>query len=230
MADWMILFIVIGVPIFMGISGSDIFERKVVNKRKYYLNSIAFNLFLLLLGSILILLVNANITFPFDKGYDVPEWLSSMAKYFFVFPLIFSLTPLDAQYFKDLNSDKHLFGCPIALIPNNKTDFLYFTTDIVLAVLTEELICRYLAFYALHKLFGINGDYLVLISAALFSFGHLYQGFKGLIATLIYGIILGKTYLLTYDIYNPIFLHLTLNLTVCVLAFKRMVKRPINRS
>jgi uncharacterized protein len=79
-------------------------------------------------------------------------------------------------------------------------------------------------------LFGINGDYLVLISAALFSFGHLYQGFKGLIATLIYGIILGKTYLLTYDIYNPIFLHLTLNLTVCVLAFKRMVKRPINRS
>jgi membrane protease YdiL (CAAX protease family) len=92
---------------------------------------------------------------------------------------------------------------------------------ILVGVLFEELIARLLMFHALHATLHLDGDALVVVSALFFAVGHFYQGWKGVLSNLILGLILGKIFLLKGHLIYPMVLHLALNLTFVVLAFRR---------
>ncbi len=76
-------------------------------------------------------------------------------------------------------------------------------------------------FHALHATLHLDGDALVVVSALFFAVGHFYQGWKGVLSNLILGLILGKIFLLKGHLIYPMVLHLALNLTFVVLAFRR---------
>jgi len=63
---------------------------------------------------------------------------------------------------------------------------------------------------------------LIIVSALLFAVGHLYQGRKGILSNFVVDLILGKIFLLKGTLTYPIVLHLFLNFTIAVLAFRPM--------
>lgn len=97
---------------------------------------------------------------------------------------------------------------------------------IVVGVFFEEIIFRQLLFLSLHGTLRLAGDTLVVVAALFFAMGHSYQGVKGVFWSLIIGIMLGKIFLLKESLAYPIVLHLCLNLTLAVMAFRRI--RAIN--
>jgi len=131
------------------------------------------------------------------------------------------------SYRKDTNNETEIYGYPVSLLPNSRNEFLLFTLYIIGGVVFEELICRQFMFYSFNQVLNLKGDSILILSTVLFSLGHIYQGWKGVISSLVVGLLLGKIFQLSGSLIMPIFLHLVLNSSICILAFKRL--REINR-
>src|SRR5688572_8590523 len=106
MISWITLFIVIGFSVFSAISGIRIAASKMENKRSYYIHSLRTDLLLLLLLLGLAFYINATNSLDFDDGIGVPDFLRDIGIFLFMFPFIFSLTPLYKQYFRITGNDE----------------------------------------------------------------------------------------------------------------------------
>lgn len=75
------------------------------------------------------------------------------------------------------------------------------------AAIGEELLFRSYVFSQLKRVFGDRKFLIVLISAALFSLPHLYQGISGLVMTFLFGIF----FALLYNRYQNIWINITVH-------------------
>lgn len=223
LTEWIILFLLISLPIVAAVKGKRVKAKLPTSKFRFYLKDI--------IGSIILLLVffvlKPSIYYPLDflnieKGIIIGEEIISAILPIFLVPFVLSFTPWNNNYPKDITAAKELFGFPISYLPNNTSQYLLFVSYIIVGVFFEELICRQFMFYSLNTTVGLSGDILVIVSALLFAIGHIYQGWKGILSNFVVGLILGKIFLLKGTLTYPIVLHLFLNLTVAVLAFRRM--------
>ena len=81
------------------------------------------------------------------------------------------------------------------------------------AGITEEILYRGFLFYYLQALFpGISIWLVVLIPAAIFSLGHFYQGFQGILMTFIVGFAFGILYLAFDSILPLIVIHFLMDI------------------
>ncbi|WP_197276042.1 CPBP family intramembrane glutamic endopeptidase [Mangrovimonas sp. TPBH4] len=140
----------------------------------------------------------------------------------FTVPFIISFLPWNNSVPKDMVNVKELMGAPIEKLPSSIKELWLFFGFIVVGVVFEELICRQFLFFAINKTLGLGGDLLVIVTAILFSIGHWYQGWKGVLGTLVLGLVFGKALLVTENIMVPIILHFLNNLTVVHLSYKRI--------
>lgn len=222
MINWIVLFLITFLHVIFGIRGRKNRNKIIENKINFYFKTILFDV--LILGIFFVIEPSLFYHFElnnFDKGFEINEDIIVSIITIFPLPLVFSSVNL----IKD-NSEftKELFGFPIGYVPNKYIEYLVFILFIITGVIFEELLSRQFLFYSLFKTLHINGDLVILISAILFSFGHIYQGWKGVISGMIVGLILGKIFLLKGNIVYPITLHLLLNMTILVLAGKRIKK------
>lgn len=220
--DWIVLLLLL--VLFLGFiaPGKRKSDRPMVNKARFYLRDVVFSMLVIVL--FVVLKTSAFYPLAFratDKGIMVGEEVMIIFFSVMTVPLFLSMTPWSDLYPKDIASAKELFGFPVKYLPNTGREFGIFTLYIINGVIFEELIARQLMFHILHSTLHLNGDALVVISALLFAVLHVYQGWKGVLSNFVVGLILGKIFLLQEDLLYPIVLHLALNLTLVVLAFRR---------
>ncbi|MCU1508504.1 MAG: family intrarane metalloprotease [Glaciihabitans sp.] len=103
-----------------------------------------------------------------------------------------------------------------ALLPRNRSELVYTSGLALNAGLVEELLFRF-GMPAL--IFGITGDAVIsfAIAALLFGLLHLYQGWKGMLAATILGLIFTVIYVLTGSIVVVMIVHALIDLRSLVL-------------
>jgi membrane protease YdiL (CAAX protease family) len=222
MSDLIILIILIAFPLYIAVNGVRKKVRAPVSKSSFYRRDIISSVVLLFI----FLLLDPGMFTPPDfsamgKGILIPVVIYSAHYIPFLVPLIISLTRWNYYYTEEANA---VFGYPVKFLPDNYREHLLFTLYIVNGVIFEELLCRQFMFRSFHHSLGLQGDALVIVSALLFSVGHLYQGWQGLLSSFLMGLFLGKIFLMEESILHTILLHLLLNLTIVVLAFRRIRK------
>lgn len=151
---------------------------------------------------------------------SVDFYLLSILMPVFFIPVLFQLFGLRRQADLESAKDKAVFGYPIFLLPRTRQDFFYFTIYVIVGVIFEEIICRQFLFYYLHILFGMQGNFMVLWSSLLFALPHLYQGWRGMFSSFVLGLILGKIFLITGNIFYPICMHFVLNCTLLIKSWR----------
>jgi uncharacterized protein len=96
-------------------------------------------------------------------------------------------------------------GEMLGLLPHTPFELRLFVALAVTAGFCEELLYRgFLVGYAARFMHPVVA---VLVTAAVFGFGHLYQGTEGMIQTGIAGLIAGAIYLVTRSIWPSILMH-----------------------
>lgn len=228
MSNWIIIGILVILPVLIGINGTKIKDRIIEDKFVFYFKNIGFSLIILILVFALNLIIYNSLNFSaIGKGIEINEDIVSMMETIFVVPFAVAFIPKNKLYPKDISTAKELFGYPIGYFPDSMKEYFSFAVYIITGVIFEELLCRQFMFSSLNQAFNFKGDTLLIISSLLFSIGHLYQGWKGILSSFILGMILGKIFQIQETILFPIVLHLFLNLTGLVLAFKRI--KELNR-
>jgi len=222
-SEWIILCLLLLVPLYAAFNGRRKKAVQVKNKFHYYFRYIFVCFGLLGIFYVLNPALYSPLNFAgFDKGVDIGDQIFIVVIVIFTTPLLLSLTPWNNYYPKDISTAKELFGYPVPLLPDTGREYLMFVCYIVVGVIFEELICRQFMFYSLNKTLHLNGDLLIVISSLLFAVGHLYQGWKGVLSNFLLGLVLGKIFLFYESLAYPIALHMALNLTITVLAFRRI--------
>ncbi len=181
----------------------------------------------------LFFLLNADIYPPLNfeqigKGIRINSSIESALMTICILPFIMALTPRSNFYPKDISTAKEIFGYPIILLPDTRIEFFLFNIKVITGVVFEEFYCRQFMFYSFNQTLKLQGDAILVISSLLFSMGHIYQGWKGVLGSFIAGLVLGKIFMMKEDISYPIILHLISSLTISVLAYRRIKAMKTN--
>lgn len=225
LTEYLTLFIVLGLPIVFAFIGRKYLHKKIIFKNIFYLKQICSCSFILVLLFFLNSDLYSSTNFTvFGKGVLIPEDIITGLFAAFIVPLIFALLP-DKISDKDFTSRIEKFGFPTKFLPEDLKELALFTVYIFTGVIFEELLARKFIFYSLNKTFNITGDWLLIISTIFFSVGHLYQGWKGILSSTLFGLLLGKIYQMEGSIVYPIILHLIFNSTIIALAYKRIMNK-----
>ncbi len=220
---WISLFILLLFPIYSTFRGLKAKRSTPKSRLKFYSRGILVCIFLL----VLLFVLNPGFRAPLDfssigKGISINDSIITGLIVVFIMPFIHSFKRKNQLYPNDIANAKEIFGFPAQYFPDNHSEWCLFTLYIVVGVVFEELFCRMFMFHSMNRVLHLRGDLLLIISSMFFSIGHLYQGWKGILGSFAAGLVLGKIYMLTETIFYPIILHLFVNLTVVVLAFRRI--------
>ena len=109
-----------------------------------------------------------------------------------------------------------------AILPGSPEELRWFAMMSLGGGIAEELLCRGFLFYYLSLYIpGINKWELVLLTSLLFGLAHLYQGWKGILATGAAGVILAGLYVLTGSLFLPVLVHITGNMRLVVVFWPK---------
>lgn len=222
-SDWFILLLLLAMSAFSVLHAKRRPDLLTFNKLQFYWKDAVSGIAL----CVFIFMVNPLLYWPLNfealgtgilPGADI---VSSVVPVFLV-PLFLSFTPWGA-YPKDIRTATTVFGLPVHLLPDNFREWIVFALVFIGGgVVMEELIFRQVVFYTLHATLGLQGDYLLVCAALLFASGHWYQGISGLFSSFWAGLLLGKLFQYSGTLWYPIALHLGMNMTVVVLAARRI--------
>lgn len=104
------------------------------------------------------------------------------------------------------------------LLPWNAKERLWWWPVCLTAGICEEVLYRGFLLHYLHTTpFQFILTWSLIIAAAIFGIGHLYQGVKGLFSTAVLGFVLGVIFVMTGSLLIPIILHAVLDLRILLL-------------
>ena len=155
------------------------------------------------------------------KGGEIDQTLFPGLAVIFISPLLY-LKFKPSIYAPTNEKVPRIWGYAVKWFPNTRKELSIFALYILTAVIFEELLFRQVAFYAFHTAFNLGGDWLLLPSSILFTLAHTYKKPKELLYILLIGLMLGKAFQYSGTILCPIALHLCMNLTLIILAAKRL--------
>lgn len=223
MTDWILLILLTLLPLVLSLHNARNVGKPLRNKQAYYVKEMLYSS--LFLAVLYIFRPALFTSFPFTvvgSGYDLEAGLLPMIIIISMIHLVLSFTNYGDLYPKDVASAKEIYGLPVSQLPDTKREHLLFTVTILSGVIVEEVLCRQLWFYLFHHTLHLGANALVVTTAILFAVLHLYQGWKGLLSNLVYGLILGKIFLEEGSLLYPILVHALINLPVVVLAYRRI--------
>jgi uncharacterized protein len=104
------------------------------------------------------------------------------------------------------------------LLPWNSSERLWWWPVCITAGICEEVLYRGFLLHYLHSTpFHFSLTWSLVIAAAIFGIGHLYQGVKGLFSTAVLGFVLGVIFVMTSSLLIPIIAHAVLDLRILLL-------------
>lgn len=112
----------------------------------------------------------------------------------------------------------------LPVLPHTQREMDVYPYHAISTGLSEELLFRAFMLWYLHK--HMNLFLAVVLSSILFGFGHLYQGWRGVKGTTIYGLVFASVYLAAGSLWIPVFLHAFNNLALAQFAFALAAAHP----
>jgi uncharacterized protein len=113
------------------------------------------------------------------------------------------------------------------LLPTTKQDRRWAIFVAITAGICEEVIYRG---FVIHYLSSLPVDFekihLAIISAAIFGFAHIYQGWKGALVTGFIGFVLARIYFSTGSLLFPILLHILIDMRSFLFTKKLSDEKP----
>lgn len=104
------------------------------------------------------------------------------------------------------------------LLPESSEEVRWFVLVSLGSGLSEELAYRGFLFYYLGKYVpGAGALELLVLTSILFGVAHLYQGWRGIVATAIAGVIMGGLYLLSGSLLLPMLTHACGNMRAAII-------------
>ncbi|MCC5916263.1 MAG: CPBP family intramembrane metalloprotease [Cryomorphaceae bacterium] len=216
--EWIVLILII----FVALKASVVRITPIENRLKLYLQQLGIEVLILL---IIILLIPGTFRWtPFElwspTNLLIEDWLIiglsvSSVNFFFSFTNLLYKNV-------DLHENPIIFGLPAFLLPKNGMELATFSAFILGSVIFEELIFRMLLFGLLFNTVGLSGWPLLVAASVIFSLGHGYQRWRGLIGSFFMGLVFGLVYLESETIWWPIALHALHNFSVVIYASRRM--------
>ncbi len=157
------------------------------------------------------------------KGFLVSDEIFNYIMIAIFTPLILFLLPQSLRKKFQLDRDDKDLLTGLRRLPGTHREFIFFVLFILAAALFEELIFRQFLFYSLNSIFGLRGDWLLIISSIFFMLAHKYKP-RHMLGVFIAGLVLGKIYQHTESIFYPTLLHFVANLPVIISAMRRLNK------
>lgn len=221
---WLGLLLWVALHVLVVVNGMRKRERAPEGVLRFYGKELLTELLILGVFALMVPEVLAALDFAgMDRGILIREDILVGLMTVFGLPLVMSLTPWDSGYPRgEAAGAKEIFGFPTRYFPGGIKEFMVFGLFIITGVIFEELVSRHFAFHLLSGVLGVEGDWLVMLTAVMFALGHVYQGFGAVLTHFVLGMILGKVYMHFGDLRYPVVLHLLLNLTILVYALRRM--------
>ena len=109
-----------------------------------------------------------------------------------------------------------------ALLPETPEEQRWLAAVSFGAGISEELLFRGFLFFYLSLWFPhIHSLECVLLTSLIFGMGHLYQGWKGILATGLVGLVMAGLYVLTGNLIVPILVHTALDLRATLIFWKK---------
>ena len=223
MIQWTVMLIIFFITISSAIGGVKKKNKYEKSKIRFYLKDIIFSIAVILLAYFLVPILFYKIDFQkLGKGFIISQDILSGIYSALSVPFLLSLFMKSNLYPDNIQTAKEIFGFPVQLLPDSILEYFIFSLYIISGVVFEELLCRQFAFWAFNETLHLKGDILLLVTSALFAIGHVYQGWKGLLSSFVMGLLFGKIFQMTGNIFFPIVLHLLLNMTLLSLCYRRI--------
>jgi uncharacterized protein len=120
---------------------------------------------------------------------------------------------------------KRMLQMAVAILPATCIERWWFAALSIGAGVSEELLFRgFLLYYLARHLPDLNGWPAILIASAVFGFAHLFQGWRGILATGVLGAIFGLLYAVTGSLFAPVVLHAAIDLRILIVATPKRVR------
>lgn len=223
MREWIILLLVVFIPILAAFAGLKKKNKTEADITRFYLKNIIYSVAVILLFFLTAPILFTKVDFEkVGKGVLVSDDILSTIETIFYVPFFISILSKKYLYPKNIENIKEVFGYPSQFLPHSLKQYFIFCFYVISGVIFEELLCRQFAFRVFNETLHLQGDVLLVSTAALFAIGHLYQGWKGLLSSFILGLLLGKIFQMKENILYPIVLHLFFNMTILSLSYRRM--------
>jgi membrane protease YdiL (CAAX protease family) len=114
---------------------------------------------------------------------------------------------------------KRMLEMAVAILPTTAIERWWFAALSIGAGISEELLFRgFLLYYLGRFLPGLNWWPAILIGSAVFGFAHLFQGWRGILATGVLGAVFGLIYALTDSLFAPAVIHAAIDLRMLIVA------------
>ena len=117
------------------------------------------------------------------------------------------------------------------LMPSSSREKALYSAVAISAGITEEILYRGFLTFVLVTSFPAMGLWLsIVVTACLFSLGHLYQGWSGMLRTFVLGLIMSLIYAATGTVLLCIIIHLLIDLAGTVLETPESVEPRVAQS
>lgn len=162
---------------------------------------------------------NISNDFSFDKTFVVTILLILTVH-------IVSAAKNPGRYTKGKTEDE-VYGILAKVMPNTYNELAVFSLTIFAAVVFEELLFRQFLFSSFYSAFHLEGNWLLVVSSAIFTVAHHYKKARQILGIFLSGLILGESFLVSGNLVYPILVHLFMNAPLIVLAIHRIKKMYI---
>jgi len=114
---------------------------------------------------------------------------------------------------------KRMLEMAAAILPATPIERWWFAGLSIGAGVSEELLFRsFLLYYPARYLPDLNVWPQILIASAVFGFAHLFQGWRGILATGALGAVFGLLYAVTGSLFVPVVIHAAIDLRILIVA------------
>ena len=114
---------------------------------------------------------------------------------------------------------KRMLEMAVAILPATPIERWWFAVLSIGAGVSEELLFRgFLLYYLARYLPDLNVWPQILIASAVFGLAHLFQGWRGILATGALGAIFGLLYAVTGSLFVPVVIHAAIDLRILIVA------------
>lgn len=120
---------------------------------------------------------------------------------------------------------KRMLEMAVAILPTTAIERWWFAALSIGAGVSEELLFRgFLLYYVARHLPGLHWWPELLIASAVFGLAHLFQGWRGILATGVLGAVFGLIYAVTDSLFAPIVIHAAIDLRILIVATPRRMR------
>lgn len=188
-------------------------EKRDSFSRLNYFKFVIWSEWIVVLLILTFVLLSSNLDFA-SIGFTIPENIEKFYGMFigFIIGVTFLVFILMKLPFYKKRTEKQVESIDY-LLPTTKIERKWSIFVAITAGICEEIIYRGFVIHYLSSLpLDLEKIHLLILSAIIFGFAHIYQGWKGFLFTGLIGFVFARIYLETGSLLFPIILHIIIDM------------------